>query len=180
MPFTLGVNSQAFEVDVPEGTPPLWVIRDELKLTGTMFGCGVASCDACIVHVDGEPTRSCASYVKGAEIPIMEGVASEVAGAVRQPWNEMNVVHCGYFQPGQIMPAIGLLSGNRPRRSKSRELHAGQCLPLRHLPTHPRRRSARIRNPGVLNRGRAAYAKPKSQSRIEAGSRFTARPTLSR
>ena len=116
MPFMLNVNSQTFEVDVPEGTPLLWVIRDELKLAGTKFGCGVASCGACTVHVDGEPARSCVTYVEdveGAEIATIEGVASDVAGAVRQAWNELNVVQCGYCQSGQIMSAIGLLSGNR-------------------------------------------------------------------
>ena len=116
MPFMLNVNHQTFEVDVPEGTPLLWVIRDELKLTGTKFGCGVASCGACTVHVDGEPTRSCVTYVEdveGAGITTIEGVDSEVSHAVRQAWNELNVVQCGYCQSGQIMSAIGLLSGNR-------------------------------------------------------------------
>ncbi len=116
MEFRLNINSQAFEIDVPEGTPLLWVIRDELKLTGTKFGCGVASCGACTVHVDGEPTRSCVTNVEdvaGAEITTIEGAASEVANAVRQAWNDLNVVQCGYCQSGQIMSAIGLLSENR-------------------------------------------------------------------
>ncbi|MDE0522106.1 MAG: (2Fe-2S)-binding protein [Boseongicola sp.] len=116
MPFMLNVNRQTFEVDVPEGTPLLWVIRDELKLTGTKFGCGVASCGACTVHVDGEPTRSCVTYVEdveGAGITTIEGVDSDVSHAVHRAWNELNVVQCGYCQSGQIMSAIGLLSGNR-------------------------------------------------------------------
>ncbi|MCY3996447.1 MAG: (2Fe-2S)-binding protein [Rhodobacter sp.] len=116
MPTSLNINGQMRTVNAPEGTPLLWVIRDELELTGTKFGCGVASCGACTVHVDGEPTRSCQTYiedVEGAEIVTIEGVNSDVASAVHQAWNELNVVQCGYCQSGQIMSAIGLLSGNR-------------------------------------------------------------------
>ena len=116
MSSSLNINGQTHEVDVPDGAPLLWVIRDELKLTGTKFGCGVASCGACTVHVDGEPTRSCVTNVEdveGAEITTIEGVESEVASAVHRAWNELNVVQCGYCQSGQIMSAIGLLSGNR-------------------------------------------------------------------
>ena len=116
MPTSLNINGQTQMVDVPDGTPLLWVIRDELELTGTKFGCGVAACGACTVHVDGEPVRSCQTYVEdveGTEITTIEGVASEVADAVKQAWNELNVVQCGYCQSGQIMSAIGLLSENR-------------------------------------------------------------------
>ena len=116
MPTSLNINGQMRTVNAPEGTPLLWVIRDELELTGTKFGCGVASCGACTVHVDGAPTRSCQTYiedVEGSEIVTIEGVNSDVASAVHQAWNELNVVQCGYCQSGQIMSAIGLLSGNR-------------------------------------------------------------------
>ena len=116
MPTSLNINGQTHMVDVPDGTPLLWVIRDELELTGTKFGCGVSACGACTVHVDGEPVRSCQTYVEdveGTEITTIEGVASEVADAVKQAWNELNVVQCGYCQSGQIMSAIGLLSENR-------------------------------------------------------------------
>ncbi len=116
MPTSLNINGQMRTVNAPEGTPLLWVIRDELELTGTKFGCGVASCGACTVHVDGEPTRSCQTYiedVEGSEIVTVEGVNSDVASAVHQAWNELNVVQCGYCQSGQIMSAIGLLSENR-------------------------------------------------------------------
>jgi len=116
MPTSLNINGQMRTVNAPEGTPLLWVIRDELELTGTKFGCGVASCGACTVHIDGEPTRSCQTYiedVEGSEIVTIEGVNSDVASAVHQAWNELNVVQCGYCQSGQIMSAIGLLSENR-------------------------------------------------------------------
>lgn len=115
MPTSLTINGQTREVDVPDGMPLLWVIRDELKLTGTKYGCGVSSCGACTVHVDGQPVRSCQTFIEdvdGTEITTIEGVASDVAQAVQQAWNELNVVQCGYCQSGQIMSAIGLLSEN--------------------------------------------------------------------
>ncbi len=115
MPTSLKINGQTRTVDNPDGTPLLWVIRDELKLTGTKFGCGVASCGACTVHVDGQPTRSCQTFIEdidGAEVTTIEGANSDVATAVNQAWNELSVVQCGYCQSGQIMSAIGLLTEN--------------------------------------------------------------------
>ncbi len=115
MSVSLNVNGEPHSVDVPVGTPLLWVIRDHLKLTGTKFGCGVASCGACTVHVNGVPTRSCQTYLEdleGAEVTTVEGVASKTASAVFQAWEELNVVQCGYCQSGQVMSAIGLLTEN--------------------------------------------------------------------
>lgn len=113
MSFSLKINGAAREVAAEPGTPLLWVIRDELDLTGTKFGCGVASCGACTVHLDGVPVRSCQTFVEDvgdAEITTIEGVSGKVATAVQAAWRELDVVQCGYCQSGQIMSAIGLLS----------------------------------------------------------------------
>lgn len=107
------INGQALEVEAGPDTPLLWVLRDELNLTGTKFGCGVAACGACTVHVDGEPVRSCQTSVEdaaGARITTIEGADTPVAKAVQAAWRELDVVQCGYCQSGQIMSAIGLLS----------------------------------------------------------------------
>ena len=120
MTTTLKLNGQTHEVEAEPGTPLLWVIRDELKLTGTKFGCGVASCGVCTVHLDGEPVRSCQTYVEdvdGAEITTIEAMSEDKIGAaVQQAWVELDVVQCGYCQSGQVMSAVGLLSEN-PRPS---------------------------------------------------------------
>ncbi len=113
MSLKLTVNGETRRVAAEPGTPLLWVIRDELDLTGTKFGCGVASCGACTVLVDGFATRSCQTYVEdveGAEVTTIEGVEGPVAKAVQEAWQELDVVQCGYCQSGQIMSAISLLS----------------------------------------------------------------------
>ncbi len=113
MMYKLNVNGKIREVDVEAGTPLLWVIRDELNLTGTKFGCGVASCGACTVHLDNEPVRSCQTFIENvadAKITTIEGVNGDIASAVQNAWQELDVVQCGYCQSGQIMSAIGLLS----------------------------------------------------------------------
>jgi isoquinoline 1-oxidoreductase alpha subunit len=119
MAISLNLNGQTHEVDAEPGTPLLWVIRDELKLTGTKFGCGVASCGACTVQLDGVPVRSCQTFVEdveGSAITTIEGLTNNVAKAVQAAWVELDVVQCGYCQSGQIMSAVGLLSEN-PKRS---------------------------------------------------------------
>ena len=113
MPTKITVNGQARSVEAEPGTPLLWVIRDELDLTGTKFGCGVAACGSCTVHVDGQPMRSCQTMVEdvaGASVTTIEGANGKVAEAVQAAWRELDVVQCGYCQSGQIMSAIGLLS----------------------------------------------------------------------
>ena len=116
MAISLKLNGEMTTVEAEPGTPLLWVIRDELKLTGTKFGCGVASCGACTVHVDGEPVRSCQTYiedVEGTEVTTIEAMEdTKVGAAVQQAWVEMDVVQCGYCQSGQIMSAVGLLTEN--------------------------------------------------------------------
>ncbi|WP_170560807.1 (2Fe-2S)-binding protein [Ruegeria atlantica] len=116
MALTLKLNGETHTVDAEPGTPLLWVIRDELKLTGTKFGCGVASCGACTVHLNGEPVRSCQTYiedVEDAEITTIEAVGDDKIGAaIQQAWVELDVVQCGYCQSGQVMSAVGLLSEN--------------------------------------------------------------------
>jgi len=115
MQFQLNINGQERSVDVAADTPLLWVFRDELNLTGTKFGCGVASCGACTIHLNGTPVRSCQTTVEdavGARVITIEGASDPVAKAVQQAWVEKDVVQCGFCQSGQIMSAVGLLSEN--------------------------------------------------------------------
>jgi len=115
MQYELNINGRRRSVEAEPGTPLLWVIRDALNLTGTKFGCGVASCGACTVHHNGTPIRSCSFPVEAAagnEITTIEGLDGRVAGVVQQAWRENDVVQCGYCQSGQIMSAVGLLSRN--------------------------------------------------------------------
>jgi isoquinoline 1-oxidoreductase alpha subunit len=112
----LTVNGKTHEVDAAPDTPLLWVLRDHLNLTGTKFGCGMALCGACTVHVDGAAIRSCitpVSTVAGKRITTIEGVAVTRAGkAVQTAWEKLDVVQCGYCQSGQIMSAAALLAKN--------------------------------------------------------------------
>ena len=108
----LTINETTKNVDADPNTPLLWVIRDDLGLTGTKYGCGVAQCGACTVHVDGVPLRSCSAPVSamaGRKITTIEGLASPTAKAVQQAWVALDVVQCGYCQSGQIMSAVALL-----------------------------------------------------------------------
>ncbi|GCE82253.1 (2Fe-2S)-binding protein [Komagataeibacter diospyri] len=112
--LTLQINGKSVEVDVDPDTPLLWVLRDVLGMTGTKYGCGIAECGVCTVHVDGSPVRSCSLPVGliGSQkvITTIEGLqADPVAAAVRKAWLDIDVVQCGYCQPGQIMAAIALL-----------------------------------------------------------------------
>jgi isoquinoline 1-oxidoreductase alpha subunit len=119
MSILLSVNGKQHDVDVEPETPLLWVLRDTLGLTGTKYGCGVALCGACTVHLDGKAVRSCStkvSAVAGREITTIEGLSANGLTVVQQAWVEEDVVQCGYCQSGQVMAATALLAAN-PRPS---------------------------------------------------------------
>ncbi len=113
MATTLTVNEKQMTVDVDPGTPLLWVLREDLQLTGTKYGCGIAVCGACTVHLDGAPVRSCVtppSAAAGKRVTTIEGLSARTDHPVQQAWIEIDVAQCGYCQPGQIMSAAALLA----------------------------------------------------------------------
>lgn len=115
MAITISINGEDKALDVAPDTPLLWVVRDHLELTGTKYGCGMAQCGSCTVHLDGQAIRSCVtpvSAVSGKKITTIEGVSSKEAQAVKSAWDKLDVVQCGYCQSGQIMSAVALLSTN--------------------------------------------------------------------
>jgi len=113
----LNINGKSVEVDLDPSTPVLWALRDALGMTGTKFGCGVAACGACTVHINGVPTRSCMTPISaavGQKITTIEGIAeSHVGKAVQAAWIAHDVAQCGYCQSGQIMSATALLESNK-------------------------------------------------------------------
>jgi isoquinoline 1-oxidoreductase alpha subunit len=115
VPMQLNVNGTAREVQAPDEMPLLWVIRDVLGLTGTKFGCGMAQCGACTVHLDGQAVRSCVlpvSAVAGRMVTTIEGLSPDGSHPVQKAWIDADVVQCGYCQPGQIMSAAALVAHN--------------------------------------------------------------------
>ena len=116
MSTRLRINGETHDIDAPAQMPLLWVLRDRLGLTGTKYGCGVAQCGACMVHVDGEPRPACVtplSSVADADVVTIEGVSGPEADAVRAAWQAIDVPQCGYCQSGQVLSAVALLAGNR-------------------------------------------------------------------
>ena len=110
--YTLTVNGNKHRVKVEDDMPLLWVLRDEIGLTGTKFGCGRGLCGTCTIHLDGEPTRSCMTpveYADGSEITTIEGLSNDVSHPLQQAWIDEEVPQCGYCQSGQIMTAAALL-----------------------------------------------------------------------
>lgn len=115
--ITLNINDKDIPVDAESDTPLLWVLRDTLQMTGTKFGCGMALCGACTVHLDGQAIRSCVTPISSAvdkKITTIEGVSNQRVGqVVQKSWQQLDVVQCGYCQSGQIMSAVALLQNNR-------------------------------------------------------------------
>ena len=112
---TLDINGKLVDVEAAPDTPLLWVLRDHLGMTGTKFGCGMALCGACTVHLDGTPTRSCITplaALAGKKITTIEGINGKVANAVQAAWDRIDVPQCGYCQSGQVLAATALLTSN--------------------------------------------------------------------
>ncbi|MEO0880468.1 MAG: (2Fe-2S)-binding protein [Pseudomonadota bacterium] len=113
MSITFSVNGTSVTTDADPQTPLLWFLRDNLRLTGTKFGCGVAQCGACTVHLDGQTRRSCVTPIgqlDGRAVTTIEGVSGDAAEAVQAAWREIDVPQCGYCQSGQVMSAVALLN----------------------------------------------------------------------
>ena len=111
---TLNVNGEQLRLDIDEGTPLLWVLREQLGLTGTKYGCGIAQCGSCTVHLDGVAVRSCviplSAVSESSQITTIEGLSSDASHPVQQAWAELDVPQCGYCQPGMIMAVAGMLN----------------------------------------------------------------------
>jgi isoquinoline 1-oxidoreductase alpha subunit len=141
---TLLINDQTHELDVPDDMPLLWVLRDVVGLTGTKFGCGVALCGACTVHVDGRPIRSCitpVASVAGKKVTTIEAIGETSSGKkIQQAWLNLEVVQCGYCQSGQIMSAAALIESNP--NSSDAEIDAAMSGNICRCGTYPRIRAA--------------------------------------
>lgn len=114
--ITLTINKKTYQVDADPDMPLLWVLRDKLGLVGTKYGCGVAQCGACVVHLNGEAVRSCVTKVSGAagqKVVTIEGLAADINHPLQKAWLELDVAQCGYCQSGQIMSAAVLLKENK-------------------------------------------------------------------
>jgi isoquinoline 1-oxidoreductase alpha subunit len=143
MKYRFTVNEESREVEVDPGTPLLWVLRDDLGLTGTKYSCGVAQCGACTVHIDGNPTRACVlpvSAVRGRAVTTIEGVEGSLANAVQESWDEIQVPQCGYCQSGQVMTAIALL--DKVPKPSDDDIDAAMTGNICRCATYPRIRKA--------------------------------------
>jgi isoquinoline 1-oxidoreductase alpha subunit len=152
----LTVNAKALDVDVDPDTPLLWVLRDHLGLTGTKFGCGMALCGACTVHLDGSPVRSClvpVSAVDGKAVTTIEGLSADRSHVLQKAWIELDVPQCGYCQSGQLMSAAALLRNN-PDPSDS-DIDAALAGNICRCGTYTRIRAAIHRAAELLKAGKA-------------------------
>lgn len=158
--ITLNVNGVAHRLDVDPATPLLWVVRENLGLTGTKFGCGIAQCGACTVHLNGSPIRACvvpASAAVGGEITTIEGISSgDSLHPVQQAWIDAQVPQCGYCQSGQIMSAVALLRDNPTPDDAA--IDSAMRANLCRCGTYPRIRSAIHRAAGQAHAEPAAAA----------------------
>ena len=139
----LNVNGKSLEADVDPQTPLLWVLRDTLGLTGTKFGCGMALCGACTVHLSGQATRSCVTPVSAVgdqAVTTIEGLSSDRSHPVQRAWLEIDVPQCGYCQPGQIMSAAALLAQNA--KPNDDQIDAAMSGNICRCGTYPRIRAA--------------------------------------
>ncbi|HET9986274.1 MAG TPA: (2Fe-2S)-binding protein [Longimicrobiales bacterium] len=156
MSVRLKVNGKAVSVEVPADTPLLWVLRDALDLVGTKYGCGIAQCGACTVHLNGNPVRSCSLPVgaaAGAEITTIEGLSPDGSHPVQQAWEEIDVPQCGYCQAGQIMAAAALLA--RTPKPSDADIDAAMSGNLCRCATYLRIREA-IHRASAIARSKSA------------------------
>ena len=159
MAISFEVNGQKQSVDVDPQTPLLWVLRDTLNLTGTKYGCGIAACGACTVHIDGEPARSCSfpvGSVVGKKITTIEGLSKDRSHPVQQAWITEQVPQCGYCQSGQIMTAVAFLKKN-PRPSEA-DVDEAMSNNICRCGTAQRMRSAVLRAADAMRGGAANTA----------------------
>jgi isoquinoline 1-oxidoreductase subunit alpha len=142
--ITLNINGKDVQLDAPEDMPILWALRDVVHLTGTKFGCGMAQCGACTVHLDGQPIRSCVTPVTaavGKKITTIEHMQNDKVGqAVQAAWSAVDVVQCGYCQSGQIMAATALLTSNK--KPTDDDIDAAMSGNICRCGTYPRIRAA--------------------------------------
>ena len=141
--LTLQINGKPTPVSAEPDTPLLWMLRGELQMTGTKFGCGMALCGACTVHIDGEPVRGCVtpiSAVGARAVTTIEGLQGKAADAVRAAWLQLDVVQCGYCQSGQVMAASALLAKNT--KPSDADIDAAMAGNLCRCGTYPRIRAA--------------------------------------
>jgi isoquinoline 1-oxidoreductase subunit alpha len=160
MSLKLNVNGASRELDIDPDMPLLWAIRDHLQLTGTKFGCGMALCGACTVHIDGQPARSCVtpvSTVRDRRVTTIEGLSGPAAEAVQAAWVGLNVPQCGYCQSGQIMSATALVASN-PRPSDA-DIDSAMAGNICRCATYVRIRSAIHRAAETVAAGTATPTK---------------------